>query len=217
MVAEDLRSGFEKDAAFFGYTCSFDSAWTRLVDLIYESPEPPLDYLAIDYYDPFAAHALRLPTWNDRFGLKRNIQEHLLDGITSKWWDWKELPEGLSFFVRSLERFNLPILIAENGMAHRCQSNEACFIRKDKLHRSAFIRRNVQLVTRLKQEGLPLIGYLYWSLVDNYEWGTYSARFGLYSLKFLESLDRHEFAFSGDNAAEAYAKAIAEARLAMAE
>jgi hypothetical protein len=29
---------------------------------------------------------------------------------------------------------------------------------------------------------VPVIGYMYWSLTDNYEWGTYSARLGLYTV-----------------------------------
>jgi hypothetical protein len=30
--------------------------------------------------------------------------------------------------------------------------------------------------------GVPVRAYLHWSLVDNYEWGTYEPRFGLYGL-----------------------------------
>ncbi len=29
---------------------------------------------------------------------------------------------------------------------------------------------------------MNLIGYNYWSLTDNYEWGSYRARFGLYTV-----------------------------------
>src|SRR5699024_6452527 len=34
-------------------------------------------------------------------------------------------------------------------------------------------------------DGYPVIGYNHWSLVDNYEWGDYSARFGLYRVDAL--------------------------------
>ena len=33
--------------------------------------------------------------------------------------------------------------------------------------------------------GVPVEGYWHWSLVDNYEWGSYEPRFGLYGV------DRH--------------------------
>ena len=29
---------------------------------------------------------------------------------------------------------------------------------------------------------MNLIGYNYWSLTDNYEWGSYTPRFGLYTV-----------------------------------
>ncbi|CPT60865.1 Beta-glucosidase A [Mycobacteroides abscessus] len=38
---------------------------------------------------------------------------------------------------------------------------------------------------RAKADGIPIIGYNYWSLVDNYEWGSYRPRFGLYTVDAL--------------------------------
>lgn len=37
---------------------------------------------------------------------------------------------------------------------------------------------------RCVAEGLPVKGYFYWSLTDNYEWGSYQPCFGLYSYEF---------------------------------
>ena len=195
------------------YACSFERAWGRLLDVVYESKEPALDYLAIDYYDPFIAHALRWPRWNDavhlhrdqRIPIRRPFHERFLDSITNKWWDWRLLPEGLGFFVETLERFRLPILIAENGMANRSDPHRH-YGRRDNLLRSDYLRQHVAMVRKLKAEGRPLIGYLHWSLVDNYEWGSYAPRFGLYTLK-REAVD-----FRGDNASETYAREIAAAR-----
>jgi beta-glucosidase len=31
-------------------------------------------------------------------------------------------------------------------------------------------------------DGVPVAGYWHWSLVDNYEWGSYEPRFGLHGL-----------------------------------
>jgi beta-glucosidase len=205
-------NALKKAQHFMAYACSFDTAWVRLVDLLYQTRKVPLDYLAIDYYDPFAAHALRWPTLYDQFDHTRDLHELFIDSVTTKWWDWHLLPEGLTFFVRSLQRFKLPILIAENGMAHRCPSDSSCQVRRDRVIRSDYIKQHVKTVVQLTDEGHPLFGYLYWSLMDNYEWGTYSARFGLYSIDFSTSLDRRAADPSGDNAALAYAAAIHEAR-----
>jgi beta-glucosidase/6-phospho-beta-glucosidase/beta-galactosidase len=200
------------------YACFQEPAWNRLLDVLYDPSEgthPPLDYIAFDYYDPFIAHALRWPRWNDLFHKHRHrpmpdlppFNERFLDSITNKWWDWRLLPEGLSFFVRILERFNLPLMIAENGMAHRSDPR-GHYGRRDNLMRSEFLRRHIAVVKELKSEGWPLIGYFYWSLVDNYEWGSYAPRFGLYSRK------REPVDFQGDNAAETYAREIATTKTA---
>ncbi|MNT21453.1 Glycosyl hydrolase family 1 [compost metagenome] len=31
--------------------------------------------------------------------------------------------------------------------------------------------------------GVPIIGYTYWTLTDNYEWGSFNDRFGLYRVE----------------------------------
>ncbi len=198
------------------FACCLEPAWRRLLDVLYdprEAVQPTLDYIAFDYYDPFIAHALRWPRWNDLFHKHRHLQmttlppfhERLMDSITNKWWDWRLLPEGLSFFVRILERFNLPMMIAENGMAHRSDPR-GHHGRRDNLLRSDYLRKHIAAVKELKSEGWPLIGYFYWSLVDNYEWGSYAPRFGLYSR------EREPVDFLGDNAAETYAREIAGAK-----
>lgn len=40
------------------------------------------------------------------------------------------------------------------------------------------------------ERGLPLIGYLHWSLLDNYEWGSYAPTFGLIGWD-SETFERH--------------------------
>ena len=64
-------------------------------------------------------------------------------------------------------------------------------------------------------EGVPVEGYWHWSLVDNYEWGSYQPRFGLYGV------DRHHGGSGpawrdtdamGDDAAGVYRTIIAGLR-----
>lgn len=35
---------------------------------------------------------------------------------------------------------------------------------------------------RATADGIDVIGYNFWSITDNYEWGDYQARFGLYTV-----------------------------------
>jgi beta-glucosidase/6-phospho-beta-glucosidase/beta-galactosidase len=186
--------------------------WQRVVDLIYERNEVPLDYIAFDYYDPFVAHALRWPTWSDFEMRKRSFRDWMLESMASKWWDWHMLPEGLAFFVKHFGKYGLPVLIAENGMALRRLPNNQPFQRRDNVLRSQYLREHVRMVSRLVERGQPLIGYLHWSLFDNYEWGSFAPRFGLYSLDYTVYPTRHAVDVTGDNPSATYAQEIKDAK-----
>lgn len=182
-----------------------------VLDAIYQAKRPEtLDLIAFDYYDPFCAHGVRMPRLSEwRWG-----REFPFDGFgsrfVSKWWDWRVLPEGMDFFSRLLAA-NYPgkmLLIAENGMAHRRDADNASVERSDGLLRSDFIRLHTGVVERLIQSGVPLLGYMHWSLIDNYEWGTYSARFGLFSLDYSKDRKRSPEDHYGDRPAETYAEII---------
>lgn len=183
----------------------------NLLDFLYERQGPrPFDYIAFDYYDPFVGHSFRFPRFHDLAVPSRNWRDWLMHGMTSKCWDWRILPEGMRFFTRYYARHfpSAPIVIAENGMAHY-RNGPKLFWRRTPITRSCFLRAHVGLVQQLRQEGLPLAGYFHWSLTDNYEWGTYAARFGLYELDFEdESLARRAVNSLGDNAPETYASLI---------
>jgi beta-glucosidase len=64
-----------------------------------------------------------------------------------------------------------PIYITENG----CSCND------DRL-RIVFIAEYLAAVKEAMRLGADVRGYMYWSLLDNYEWGSYTPTFGLYSV-----------------------------------
>ena len=196
-----------------------ESTFSRLVPLIRERREEEVvDYISFDYYDPFVGNIVRLPALADlRLG-RVGLREWITQSLTTKWWDWKALPRGLRFFVEryAQEYPQMPILIAENGMAERrCHPGEQCTLRTDQQSRSYFIRQHVGEVQKLKAEGYPLVGYFHWSLTDNYEWGTYDPRFGLFGIHFdscdLARIPRDD---GGDVPWEAYAEMIAKDKAA---
>jgi 6-phospho-beta-galactosidase len=171
------------------------------------------DYVAIDYYDPFVAHLFRLPSFSDFEFKSRTLRGWLMSGITSKWWDWRSLPEGLHFFCKyySEDLGNRPIMIAENGMALRRKPNNSIAThRSDQLRRSQFLKLHLEQVFRLRREQVPLVGYMHWSLTDNYEWGSYTPRFGLFSIDFATGADRLVEDHLGDRPSETYANLIKE-------
>lgn len=178
---------------------------------------PLLDYIAIDYYDPFSAHTFRPPVWWDHELKNKSLRAWIMSSITSKWWDWTILPRGLYFFCRYYaEEFpGRPLVIAENGMALRRRRDNSYSHRRDNVSRSEFLRLHIEEVIRIVGDDIPLIGYLHWSLFDNYEWGTYTPRFGLYSLNYQAGAARLEQDHHGDTPAETYASLIREANRKM--
>jgi beta-glucosidase/6-phospho-beta-glucosidase/beta-galactosidase len=119
----------------------------------------------------------------------------------------------LEFFVSvwSRDYGRRPILIAENGMALRRRPDNTHSDRRDRISRSEFLKRHVAEVERLVEDGWPLVGYLHWSLFDNYEWGSYTPRFGLYSIDYTQGEDRMVEDHFGDRPSETYARLVAAA------
>jgi beta-glucosidase len=185
-----------------------------LLEAIYGSKRKCLfDYIGLDYYDPFAAHLFRLPVWWDHEPSDRSLRSRLMKSITSKWWDWRILPRGLQFFCETYyEEYDRPVLIAESGMALRHRQGESKSPRRDGMTRSQFLRLHVHEVDRIRKRGIPLFGYLYWSLFDNYEWGTYTPRFGLFSIDYDQGTARIACDEHGDEPSRTYAELIADSR-----
>jgi len=87
---------------------------------------------------------------------------------------WEIYPDGLFEIIRSLKEWNKPIFITENGIADK----------SDAL-RPQFIIDHVKQIKHCLDENLDVIGYLHWSLMDNYEWHegyNQEGKFGLFSV-----------------------------------
>jgi beta-glucosidase len=121
-----------------------------------------LDYIGIDYYYPAY----------DQLGTLIPLSE-------GRAWEIPVDPFGMYTALRQMHtRFpDLPILITENGMATKDGEPRA-----DGVERQTLLKDTLYWVQRAQAAGVPVIGYMYWSLTDNYEWGTYSARLGLYTV-----------------------------------
>jgi beta-glucosidase len=78
-------------------------------------------------------------------------------------------------------RPGLPLWVVENGMATRVRDGRA-EPREDGMDRPRYVREHLGAMADAVAAGVPVRAYLHWSLVDNYEWGSYEPRFGLYGL-----------------------------------
>jgi beta-glucosidase len=79
-------------------------------------------------------------------------------------------PEALGNVLRFVsEHWDKPIIVTENGVS---TDNDE--------ERVEFIRRALTGVHQCISEGIPVIGYTHWSLLDNFEWQLgYDQKFGL--------------------------------------
>ena len=88
-------------------------------------------------------------------------------------------PEAMYWSAKLLyERYRLPVVFTENGF---CNTD---FVHLDgRVHdpqRIDFLARYLSAMRRAVEEGIPVAGYFYWSVMDNFEWKEgYKDRFGL--------------------------------------
>jgi beta-glucosidase len=83
---------------------------------------------------------------------------------------WEFYPPALEAAVRhtASRTAGVPILVTENGIATRHDPERIEYTRDAVIGLSCAIH-----------DDIDVRGYLHWSLLDNYEWGTYRPTFGL--------------------------------------
>jgi beta-glucosidase len=81
-------------------------------------------------------------------------------------------PQGMFQGLKWGLKYNLPILIAENGVEDSA----------DRM-RPRYLLEHVHQAWRAVNFNFPVMGYLHWTLVDNFEWERgWTQRFGLWEL-----------------------------------
>jgi beta-glucosidase/6-phospho-beta-glucosidase/beta-galactosidase len=93
------------------------------------------------------------------------------DGRPRTGMGWEVVPEGLEEVLLRYHRLcGKPLYVTENGMAATAG-----------LSRAEFLSSHLASVGRAVAQGADVRGYFHWSLMDNYEWGSYRPRFGLFT------------------------------------
>ncbi len=87
---------------------------------------------------------------------------------------WDVSPETFYEMLVGTKPLGLPILVTENGT-----------FMTDDARRWSFIQRHLQAMARAMQHGAHVLGYCYWSLLDNFEWADgYGPRFGMVEVDY---------------------------------
>ena len=115
------------------------------------------DFFGVNYYHGFYVE-------NTGDGIKK-IFFTPSNKITAM--NWTVTPEGIEYLVRYYyERYGLPILFAENGVAISEWKTLEGDIPDDM--RIDFIRRHLEEIKKVSEK-YPVTGYFYWSFMDNFE------------------------------------------------
>jgi beta-glucosidase len=132
------------------------------------------DYHGVDYY---TREMVRFdPTNpNEIFG-RRFVRPGSIRNDPGKGIDFGEIyPYGLYRVLKTIyrrTRGNKPLYITENGFSDALDDR-----------RPQAILEHLAMVHRAISEGIPVRGYFYWTLVDNFEWAEgWGVRFGLIEL-----------------------------------
>ena len=125
--------------------------------------------------------------------------------------DWEIQPDGLTrLLVRLHGEYAGPAGVAlhvtENGAAFDDAPDERGFVTDRE--RTAYVRAHLGAILDAIEAGVPVRGYFYWSLLDNFEWAWgYAKRFGLVRVDY-DTQERTPKASALD-----YARIIASRRL----
>ena len=126
----------------------------------------PMDFLGLNYYSRTVISAAG--AWD----AKRSGNP-----ITEM--GWEVYPQGLTELLLRLHRdYTLPPLyVKENGAAFKDVFENG---RVHDAARTDYIARHIGAVAEAMRLGVPMAGYMVWSLLDNFEWASgYEKRFGI--------------------------------------
>ena len=113
------------------------------------------------------------------------------DGAETTQMGYEFYPQALGHVLRTVHKsLPIPLIVTENGVAV-----------SDDSRRVAFIEEALRGVQGCIDEGIPVKGYMYWSLMDNFEWQKgFSMTFGLIAVDrdTMERRPKESLAFLGN-------------------
>ena len=149
----------------------------------------PVDFLGVNYYninhfghDPDAEPH---PSWPGAEGAVLRRPSGTLTDM-----GWGVEPEGLVWTLRRVGEWapGLPVMVLENGAAYPDEPSADGVVHDPA--RIRYLQQHIAAVKRAIDDGVNVVGYFVWSLLDNFEWSLgYSMRFGLVSVD-PDTLDR---------------------------
>ena len=182
-----LFKGNYPDLVMSGFADHMPKDWEEDFPTI----QAPIDWLGLNYYTckriapataPFAATGKGALVPHDRLwpGYKEMPPQGAVTAM-----GWEIYPEGLTeFLTRTVRDYTgtLPLYVTENGMASEDTERDGMV---EDPRRIDYFTQHMWACVEAINQGVPLKGYVAWSLLDNYEWALgYEKRFGLVHVDF---------------------------------
>lgn len=129
-----------------------------------------MDFIGVNYY---SRQMVELKKWGIS-NLAIDVCKNNHHPVKKNSLGWDIYPEGLCGMLLKLKKYRLPIIITENGI---CASDDNL--------RWEYIYAHLKNIYFAMEKGVDVIGYLYWSLMDNFEWDKgFGPRFGLIGIDY---------------------------------
>ena len=153
--------------------------------LIHEEWKNKLDFLGLNYYRKLTVYNNKIVSLSSARFIGGAVISNThtqpaekMDTVSDL--GWEIYPKGLYIIVMRIKKhMDIPIMITENGIAD-----------KNDRYRGPFIIAHIEQIRAAINEGVNIIGYLHWSLLDNYEWHEgyrEEGKFGLLSIDHKNS------------------------------
>ncbi|MBP9733918.1 MAG: glycoside hydrolase family 1 protein [Candidatus Omnitrophica bacterium] len=129
-----------------------------------------MDFIGVNYYMREHVRASAKGLWWEKYiGEVDRKHPDYLQGDKNEL-GWAIYPEGLKrVMLDAHKKYGLPMAVTENGICTR-----------DEAQRSRFILDHLTALHAAIGEGAEVLGFFYWSLLDNFEWSIgYMPKFGL--------------------------------------
>ena len=133
----------------------------------------PIDFLGVNYY---SREICRSSAISEADNAPRELYAIEADRTDM---GWEVYPMGLHDLLLRLHRDYHPasLLITENGAAYATGPDQSGSV--DDSQRLRYLHGHLRACHQAIAKGVPLIGYQWWSLLDNFEWAFgYQKRFG---------------------------------------
>ncbi len=180
---DQLRTRFSADVQIKGRYPYYMKKYFRDNNIVFECTDEDIEYIKngpCDFYT-FSYYMSNCITTNKDAA---QVSGNIMGGAKNPYlkateWDWQIDPVGLRYTLNHIyDRYNVPIMITENGLGARDVLTDGNQIHDD--YRIEYYREHIKQMALAIDDGVELVGYTPWTAIDviSCSTGEMSKRYG---------------------------------------